>query len=118
MVAMGDGVQYHQGCLHIPLLFGEATMTRSNSLLALLLAALVGVGGLSLAPAQDKKDEKGGAVFEVYKDKEYRFRFKEGDTIIAISNKSYDTKADMGKVIASIQKDAAKAKVVVIDDKK
>ena len=56
--------------------------------------------------------------FEVYKDKseEFRFRFKEGDAILAISGKGYKTKADVDKVIAQIKKDAAKAKVV--DDTK
>lgn len=93
-------------------------MTRSKTLLALLLAALIGVGGLSLAPAQDKKDDKGGATIEIYKDKseEFRFRIKEGDVTLAIASKGYKTKADVDKVIATLQKDVAKAKV--IDDTK
>lgn len=80
------------------------------AIVAILLLAFVGFAGLGTG--QDKKD--GPAVFEVYQDKseEYRFRFKEGDTILAISGKGYKTKADVEKVIDQIKKDAAKAKVV------
>jgi uncharacterized protein YegP (UPF0339 family) len=89
----------------------------------LLLALWFGAVSLSDAPAQDKKDKKdaGGAVtFEVYKDKsgEYRFRLKSGDTMLAISGKGYEKKADIEKVIGTIQKEAGKAKVVEAEDKK
>jgi uncharacterized protein YegP (UPF0339 family) len=55
-----------------------------------------------------------GIVFEVYKDKgdHYRFRVKEGDTTLAIASKGYDSKEEVMKVIAIIQKEAAKGKIV------
>jgi uncharacterized protein len=92
-------------------------MARSRLVLAFLVASIVGVGSLTLAPAQDKKDKDkapAGAYFEIYKDKsdEFRFRLKEDDTILAISGKGYKAKADVDKVIDNIKKDAAKAKVV------
>jgi uncharacterized protein YegP (UPF0339 family) len=72
-----------------------------------------------LVPAQDKKDEDkkdaaAGLVFQVYKDKggDFRFRLKEGDTILAGSGKGYKTKEGVQKIIGIIQKEAAKAKVV------
>jgi uncharacterized protein YegP (UPF0339 family) len=74
------------------------------------LVAFIGFAGFSTG--QDKKD--GPYVFEVYKDRseEFRFRFKDGDTILAIAGKGYKTKADVDKVIDSIKKHAAKAKEV------
>ena len=85
-----------------------------------LVALAIGVGTLSLAPAQDKDKDKKDAtpVFELYKDRadEFRFRLKEGDTILAIASKGYKTKAEVEKVIDHIKKDAAKAKIV--DEKK
>jgi uncharacterized protein YegP (UPF0339 family) len=84
--------------------------------LPLLLALTLSVGGLPVAPGQDKKkDDKAGAViFELYKDKqdEFRFRLKEGDHLLAISGKGYKTREDIQKVIDEIRKDAAKAKLV------
>jgi uncharacterized protein YegP (UPF0339 family) len=86
----------------------------------LVLAAAVGVAGPHLADAQDKKDKDKPkapattAVFEVYKDRggEFRFRLKDADgTLLAISGKGYDKRADCQKVIDAIKKDAAKAKV-------
>jgi uncharacterized protein YegP (UPF0339 family) len=61
-----------------------------------------------------------GTVFEVFKDGrgEYRFRLKQGDTIIAISSKGYESKEDLQKVIGSVQKEAAKAKIVEAKDDK
>ena len=81
-------------------------------LLPALLVALA-VGGLSVAPGQDKKAEK-AVHFEVYKDKsdEFRFRLKDGEHSLAIAPKGYKTKDDVLKVIDEIKKEAAKAKVV------
>ena len=73
----------------------------------------------AVAPAQDKKGTgkdagKAAVVFEVYKDKggEFRFRIKndEGD-ILAITQKSYEKKEDLLKIIDTIKKNAATAKV-------
>lgn len=82
-----------------------------------LLTAFVTAGGLSLAPAQDKKkDDKApaGIHFEVYKDKgdHFRFRLKDGEHSLAISSGGHKDKADVLKIIDEIKKDAAKAKVV------
>jgi len=90
---------------------------RKNGILAVVLAGLIGVGGLSLAPVQAQKDKDkaaAGAVFEVYKDKsdEYRFRLVDGDVKLAIAPHGYKTKDDVMKAIDMIKKDAAKAKVV------
>lgn len=91
---------------------------RQASILTVVLALVIGFGGLSLAPGQDKKDKDkdkaaAAAVFEVYKDKsdEFRFRLVTGDTKLAIAPHGYKTKDDVMKAIAAIQKDAAKAKV-------
>lgn len=95
--------------------------------LAVLLCLLT-AAGLSFAPAQDKKDkdkdkDKGkdvaGLVFEVYKDKsgEFRFRLKQGDTNLAISPRGHD-KDEVQKVIATIMKEAGKAKIVEVKDGK
>jgi uncharacterized protein YegP (UPF0339 family) len=55
-----------------------------------------------------------GSAASIYKDRgdEFRFRLKDGDTILAIAGKGYKTKADVEKVIDHIKKDAAKAKLV------
>jgi uncharacterized protein len=75
----------------------------------------------AVAPAQDKKakDKTTGkdqttVVFELYKDKkgEFRFRIKDDDgDILAITQKSYEKKEDILKVIDTIKKHAATAKV-------
>jgi uncharacterized protein YegP (UPF0339 family) len=86
---------------------------------ALVLASTVVVPGPRPADAQDKKDKDKApaattAVFEVYKDKsgEFRFRLKDANgTLLAISGKGYDKKADCQAAIEIIKKDAAKAKV-------
>jgi hypothetical protein len=60
-------------------------------MLPALLVALA-VGGLSVAPGQDKKkDDKATAIFEVYKDRgdEFRFRLKDGEHSLAIAGKGY-----------------------------
>jgi uncharacterized protein YegP (UPF0339 family) len=85
--------------------------------LPLVLAATLGMAGLPLAGAQDKKDKDkapAAAVFELYKDKggEFRFRLKDAEGIVlAISAKGYDKKAECQTVIEAIKKEAAKAKV-------
>ena len=83
----------------------------------LLLISALAVGGLSVAPGQDKKkDDKSTAsvYFEVYKDKsdEFRFRLKDGEHSLAIAPKGFKTKEEVLKVIDEIKKEAAKAKVV------
>src|SRR5262249_29679289 len=87
---------------------GRVVLSLRSLVLAVLVAFLL--ASLSFAPAQDKKDDKkkddktAGAYFEVYKDKgdEFRFRLKDGDTLLAISGKGYKTKADVDKVIDAI----------------
>jgi uncharacterized protein YegP (UPF0339 family) len=84
-------------------------------MLPALLVAAIAVGGLSVAPGQDKKkDDKATVIFEVYKDRsdEFRFRLKDGEHSLAIAPKGYKTKDDVLKVIDEIKKEAAKAKVV------
>lgn len=86
---------------------------------AALFAVMLGTAGMPVVPAQDKKDKNDEAViFELYKDKsdEFRFRLKEGDTMLAISGKGYKTKEECVKVINAIKKEAGKAKLV--DDTK
>lgn len=88
----------------------------------LMLSTVLGTVSLHTADAQTKakakpQDTKGAtktAVFEMYKDKagEYRFRLKDDEgKLLAISGKGYDDKADCQKVIQTIQRDAARAKV-------
>ena len=85
--------------------------------MGIILVSPVGFSGLRFADAQDKKDKDkatAGATFEVYKDRggEFRFRLRNGDgTLLAISGKGYDKKADCQAVIETIKKDAAKARV-------
>jgi uncharacterized protein YegP (UPF0339 family) len=74
---------------------------------------------LSVAPAQDKKGAKdagkGTIVFELYKDKSgehFRFRIKDDDgDILAITQKGYEKKEDILKVIDQIKKGASTAKI-------
>lgn len=86
-----------------------------SSVLAALLVTAVAVTGSSVGQDKKDKDKKDTGVvhFEVYKDKgdEFRFRLKEGDTILAIAPHGFKTKEDVAKVIEAIRKDAAKAKV-------
>jgi uncharacterized protein YegP (UPF0339 family) len=83
----------------------------------LILVVTIGVGGVHVPDAQAQKEKakpSGTAVFEVYKDRggEFRFRLKDADgTLLAISGKGYDKKADCQAIIDAIKKDAAKAKV-------
>jgi uncharacterized protein len=90
----------------------------------LMLAAVLGTVSLHPAAAQDKtkakaSDPKGSkdakaAVFELYKDKsgDYRFRLRDDEgTLLAISAKGYQEKADCQKVIQAIQRQAARAKI-------
>jgi uncharacterized protein YegP (UPF0339 family) len=86
-------------------------------LLPLAMGAVLLAAGAS-AQQKDKDKDKGkdaaGAVFEVYKDKgdEFRFRLNDSEgTVLAISGKGYKTKAECIKVVETIKKDAAKAKV-------
>jgi uncharacterized protein YegP (UPF0339 family) len=92
-----------------------------NLFLGLTLVTAAGLVAPDLASGQakDKKDKDkkapGVAVFEVYKDKggKYRFRFMDGDgKELAMSHVGYEKKADIEKVITTIKSNAAKAKVV------
>ena len=100
-----------------------------NVMVLLVLAALAGTPGVQYTAAQDKgknakaqdkgkdakgKDAKGQPTFEMYKDSagEFRFRFKDDDdTLLATSGKGYQTKSDCQRVIDTIRREAAKAKV-------
>jgi uncharacterized protein len=64
----------------------------------------------------DKAASSGGLVFEIYTDAggSFRYRIKDGDTNIGMASKGYDTKDEVKKIIESIQKGAAKAKVVEV----
>ncbi len=55
-----------------------------------------------------------GVHFEIYKDTagEYRFRLKDGDTLLCSSGKGYEKKADCQKIVDAIKAGAGKAKVV------
>jgi uncharacterized protein len=57
-----------------------------------------------------------GLHFEIYTDTggNYRYRIKDGDTTIGMASKGYDTKDEVKKVVETIQKGAAKAKVVEV----
>jgi uncharacterized protein len=86
--------------------------------LAMILAiAMTGVASAQKDKDKDKdKDKKpdAGAVFELYKDAQdkFRFRLKDGDgDLLAISGKGYENKADCQKIIDTIKTHAAKAKV-------
>ncbi len=99
--------------------------------LSLGLMAVAGLMGPPFAAGQAKKDkgDKGGkiaagtAVFEMYKDTQgkFRFRLKDGEgTLLAMSVRGYETKADCQKIIDAIRTNAAKAKLedAAIADKK
>jgi uncharacterized protein YegP (UPF0339 family) len=87
--------------------------------LMVALAVLLGALGLSFPAAHAQKDKDKGkatatAVFELYKDSagEFRFRLKDDEgTLLAASGKGYKAKADCQKVIDTIRKEAAKAKL-------
>jgi uncharacterized protein YegP (UPF0339 family) len=99
-----------------------------------LLVSVVLIGSVSLysasaqtkdkkdAAAKDKKDSAkdsakadSAAVFEIYKDKggKFRFRYKNGEGVeVAMTAKGYESKDELQKIIDDIKKDAGKAKVV------
>jgi uncharacterized protein YegP (UPF0339 family) len=90
-------------------------------LTALVVAALAVVLTLSVAPAGEKKGGKAAVVFELYKDKSehFRFRIKDDDgDILAITQKGYEKKDDILKVIDIIKKGAATAKIDDMSAKK
>ena len=83
---------------------------------------MLGLTGLAPSLAQDKKDKAdkdkpkvATVVFEVYKDKagEFRYRIKDdaGNNNLGGSNKGYDKKEDLLKVLDTIKKGAAAAKI-------
>jgi uncharacterized protein YegP (UPF0339 family) len=92
--------------------------------IAIPLAALVMLATLMHSPAQPPKSKSKSpdsdkaipavTVFEVYQDRggEYRFRMKHGDTSLAIAGKGYESKAECRRVIETIKKDAATARIV------
>jgi uncharacterized protein len=93
-------------------------MTFKQVLAGVVVAVVAVVLTLSVAPAQDKKatgQAKGTLVIELYKDKggeHFRFRIKDDDgDILAITQKGYEKKEDILKVIDQIKKGAATAKV-------
>jgi uncharacterized protein YegP (UPF0339 family) len=94
------------------------TAVRRAALVLALLAILVMGRGHSVS-AQAKKDKdkaagtKMGAVFEVYKDRggKYRFRLKHNGEQVAMSSVGHKTKADVLKIIDTIRREAARAKV-------
>ena len=96
---------------------------RPSRCLTPVLAAALTLASIAGSVAQEKKPSEpvAAVTIEVYQDKgdDYRFRIKSGDTILAISGKGYDKKADCMKVIESIRKDIGKAKIVELPkDKK
>jgi uncharacterized protein YegP (UPF0339 family) len=90
------------------------------------ITALVLTLALSDSPAQPPSKTKAktpeadapaaGLHFEVYQDSgdKFRYRIKDGDTTIGMASKGYDSKDDVKKIIETIQKGAAKAKVVEV----
>jgi uncharacterized protein YegP (UPF0339 family) len=93
-------------------------MSFKQLLAGLAVAVTAVVLTLSVAPAQDKKATgaaKGALTIELYKDKggeHFRFRIKDDDgDILAITQKGYEKKEDLLKVIDQIKKGAATAKV-------
>lgn len=90
-------------------------------ILAMPIAALLLVG-LSDSVGQPPKTRSkttdkamaSNVVFEMYKDsggEHWRFRMKDGDKILAIAPKGFDSKDECKKAIETIQKEAAKAKI-------
>jgi uncharacterized protein YegP (UPF0339 family) len=57
-----------------------------------------------------------GLHFEIYEDsgEKFRYRIKEGDTLIGMASKGYETKDEVKKIIETIQKGAARAKIVEV----
>jgi uncharacterized protein YegP (UPF0339 family) len=88
---------------------------------SLVVASVAVMLTISAAPAQDKKAKdkakdvgKASVVFELYtaKDGDFRFRIKDSDgDILAITQKGYEKKEDILKVIDTIKKGAATAKL-------
>ena len=95
------------------------TKVLRNVILGLALAGLLApaVGPYPAAAQQKDKGKPvaaGTATFELYKDSagEFRFRLRDSEgVLLASSGKGYKTKADCQKVIETIKRDAAKAKV-------
>ena len=82
-----------------------------------LASFVIGLFGLSAAARPDEK-----LKFELYqgKDDQFRWRLKEGDTILATAGQGFKTKASAKGNIASVQKSATddKAKYEVYEDDK
>jgi uncharacterized protein YegP (UPF0339 family) len=74
---------------------------------------------LSAVPVLAQKD-KGKTTFEVYKDakKEWRWRYKDGDTVIATPGQGYKAKTAATKAIESIQSSVDKLDVEFYRDAK
>src|SRR5262245_57087731 len=100
----------------------EGSSMRKSILYAIPVAGLLMIATLGDTSAQQPAQKKGSKTapvpamathFEVYEDKggSFRFRLKRGDDTLAIASKGYDSKADVRKVIETIQKEAARAKI-------
>jgi uncharacterized protein YegP (UPF0339 family) len=87
-------------------------------LLAVVAAGILGVLSFQAASGQQKKGadksaEAKAPVFEIYKDKggKFRFRLTQGNDLLAMSGHGFATKEDCQKVIETIRRVAAKAKI-------
>ncbi|MBX7105901.1 MAG: DUF1508 domain-containing protein, partial [Gemmataceae bacterium] len=80
-------------------------------------ATMAQTKGKTDPPKKVEKAEKAkvtaGISVEVYKDSagEYRFRIKDGDTLLATSGKGYEKKADCQAVIDNLKANFGKAKI-------
>jgi uncharacterized protein YegP (UPF0339 family) len=97
-------------------------LLRTCGLLLPLGLAVLLVAAPSPAPGQKKTKGKvaTSAMFEIYKDKggKYRFRLHDQDaSLLANSGKGYEAKKDIDEVIDTIKKSAASAKVYDEDAK-
>jgi uncharacterized protein YegP (UPF0339 family) len=87
-------------------------------LLAVVAAGILGALSFQAASGQQKKGADKGAdakaaVFEIYKDKggKFRFRLTQGNDLLAIAGHGFATREDCQKVIETIRRVAARAKV-------
>jgi uncharacterized protein len=93
------------------------TMSKGVGVLAVLASVAIMLGTTFSADGQDKKAAKApapGLTFEVYKDKGGDFRYRivdETGTNLGGASKGYGTKDDVLKVVNTIKKEAAAAKI-------
>src|SRR5271169_4397065 len=94
-------------------------MSKRVSVLAVLATAILLMGMTFSATGQDKKAAGAkaaapGLTFEVYKDKGGDFRYRivdDAGTNLGGSGKGFDKKEDVLKVVNTIKKEAAAAKI-------